>query len=850
MTTVNRLSPQGTPTPALSLEVDGDTPMTAAQQTSLSASASSGPNTSAVVIKYMLFRMPARPETTRKLGERYAMSFGACIPTFLCRLPGGKEIPISQIAATNQHLGGSDKSKNSFDVRLDFAKNAADSDLRIGETKAESASDGETGEGTSSQPAKAKMQKTETPLAPISLAALETRSRKIPSGKGENAMSDESWSKVDEPEAGAFSQPRAKKPRKENSPAPFSLSELVTRRRKISSGKVEKAQSLDEEGEPSQPNNTKKLRTENSPAPISLAGLRMDFSDVPYLTEDIFRIWHDYRHGIAIEKKMSPEELMGLFLLCDSLLEEKELARSALLKRLHWDLQQGERNFLLNYLLNSDFEATGDDDDQRAFERFYIDCAKTSEGRRILEESAATNPKAAYYLGRSLQSGLLEFINLQTPVSLIKQAADQGYSKAFSALAYCYLNGEGLTRTERELKAFPWFLKAAEAGDTRSQIYVAEQYEKEDGFVPHNHTLALEWFQKAAQSDDADAWYQLGHFLRSGDEEDEVDRNPDETIKWLTKAANAGLGEAAFDLGELYFETGRYQSYREAFKWYKEAADLGYPEGQYKLSRCYFRGFGIEKNTQLGVEWLARAAKSEAPEAQLELALCYQKGYHGVQQDHRQAAVWFSKAAHKEIPHAQYELALYLLAGTVIPRDDLRAISLLTSAANGNNSDAQLLLGKYYLSGRGVTQNAITAFNWFTRASVGNINARNYLASCYERGQGVVQNFELALYWYNSAAALGDMRGKYNAARFYLFGIGVQQNYATAFSLLQPAADANIPEAQYLLADCFRFGRGTQQSNDRAIHWYTRAAANGHQGAQNALAQMQQPQVAQTAPAV
>ncbi len=759
---------------------------------------------------------------------------------FQCRLPGGKVIPISQIAATNRHFGGSAQSKNSFDVRLDFEKNAADSDLRIRDAKAESAREGETGEGASSELAK---KKTGTPLAPISLSTMELRSRKVPSGKGENAMSDESWCKMDEPEAGAFSQPRGKKPRKENSPAPFSLSEL-TRRRKMPSGKGEKATSLDEEGKPSQSNNTKKLRIENSPAPISLAGLRMDFSDVPYLTEDVFRIWHDYRHGIEIRKEMSPENLMGLFLLCDSLLEEKDLARSVFLDRLYLKLQQDERIFLLNYLLASDFEATGDDFEQSLFSNFYADSANTSEGRKILEESAATNPKAAYYLGRSIRSGRLS-IDLERGFSLIKQAAEQGYSKAFSPLAYIYLNGDGVTADERT--SFAWFLKAAEAGDTESQIYVANEYRSEGDIVPQNLVLAFEWYQKAAQNETAsEAWYQLGLCFLYGKG---VAPNLEEAIKWLSKATKAGLGEAAFELGKFYSAAGIYKSYRDAFKWYKEAADLDDPEGQYKLSDCYFRGLGTEPNSELGLEWLTDAAKAGVPKAQLQLALCYQKGTH-VQQNHSQAAYWFSKAAHRNIPLAQYELALYLLAGTVIPLDDLRAISLLTSAANAGSADAQHRLAQCYQSGRGVTQNDNTAFNWFSMASAGSSNARNSLGVSYEEGRGVAQNNELAFYWYKSAAEAGNMNGKFNAARCYIFGRGVQQNFALAFPLLQVAADANMPDAQYYLANCYRYGSGVEQSNDRAIHWYTQAAANGHPTAQNALAQMQQPQVTQTAPAV
>ena len=85
------------------------------------------------------------------------------------------------------------------------------------------------------------------------------------------------------------------------------------------------------------------------------------------------------------------------------------------------------------------------------------------------------------------------------------------------------------------------------------------------------HTLAFEWFKKAAEQCCAEAQY------------------------WLARCYDAGLGCSQND--EL------------AFTWLKKAAEQGFAEAYYYLATCYRDGKGVAQNEQLAFDWITKAAE-------------------------------------------------------------------------------------------------------------------------------------------------------------------------------------------------------------------------------------------------
>ena len=71
-------------------------------------------------------------------------------------------------------------------------------------------------------------------------------------------------------------------------------------------------------------------------------------------------------------------------------------------------------------------------------------------------------------------------------------------------------------------------------------------------------------------------------------------RNKEEAFKYYTLAAENGIAEAQYRLGDIYYYNSDFmfvdKSLEIAFKYYKLAAENGYADAQYKLGQIYDNG--------------------------------------------------------------------------------------------------------------------------------------------------------------------------------------------------------------------------------------------------------------------
>jgi TPR repeat protein len=111
------------------------------------------------------------------------------------------------------------------------------------------------------------------------------------------------------------------------------------------------------------------------------------------------------------------------------------------------------------------------------------------------------------------------------------------------------------------------------------------------------------------------------------------------------------------------------------------ARDASSPEAQYYLGRMYEKGEGVESNFAVARGWYEKAAAGEYPDAQFRLAGAYARGIGGV------------------------------------PKDEAKAIELLTRAANNGSRRAQEYLATGYEKGLlGLPKSAEKAQYWRQRA--------------------------------------------------------------------------------------------------------------------------------------
>ena len=104
---------------------------------------------------------------------------------------------------------------------------------------------------------------------------------------------------------------------------------------------------------------------------------------------------------------------------------------------------------------------------------------------------------------------------------------------------------------------------------------------------------------------------------------------------------------------ELRRDAGDDAAQREAtVQAFRVAAEAGFPLAQRELAWCYMQGWGVEKNTEVGLRWLRQAAEQGCEQSQYELGMRYVYG-HDVAKNEAEARYWLQRAAKKGYPRAQ-----------------------------------------------------------------------------------------------------------------------------------------------------------------------------------------------------
>jgi TPR repeat protein len=181
-----------------------------------------------------------------------------------------------------------------------------------------------------------------------------------------------------------------------------------------------------------------------------------------------------------------------------------------------------------------------------------------------------------------------------------EKAAEQGHGRSARDIALYFCNAA--SDNEKE-----WFLKAAEAGDAYSQVYVGEAYDRGGRGFPQDQEESFRWMLKAAEQGVAEAQYNCGIDYMRGE-----GTNKDETraLYWYEKAAEQGYAEAQYACGVSYdFGEGTNKDETRALYWYEKAAEQGHAKAQYACGVSYFNGDGVARNKSRAWTWFERAAK-------------------------------------------------------------------------------------------------------------------------------------------------------------------------------------------------------------------------------------------------
>jgi TPR repeat protein len=189
--------------------------------------------------------------------------------------------------------------------------------------------------------------------------------------------------------------------------------------------------------------------------------------------------------------------------------------------------------------------------------------------------ASATSRRALYELGRAYAAGR----QVPEAVATYRKAADKGSSAAMVELGVLFGTGQGVAKDEAQARTL--FERAAEAGNPRGVTNLAAL--GNTGAAPSDPTKSRALLMKAAESNSAEAQYQLGMMMAEGI----GGAKDDAGARVLFEKAAAQDHAAALERLGAFAESGRGgpQDAGAAKTYYEKAAALGNEDAKAELKR-------------------------------------------------------------------------------------------------------------------------------------------------------------------------------------------------------------------------------------------------------------------------
>jgi TPR repeat protein len=430
---------------------------------------------------------------------------------------------------------------------------------------------------------------------------------------------------------------------------------------------------------------------------------------------------------------------------------------------------------------------------------------------------------------------------------------------AMRALATLNYRGWGGLKQDR-VKALKLNQQAADAGDPLGMVEVADQLWDAKG-THRQRSKAKRLFQKAlpllmtlGEAGDRRAQYVAGNLLaglRLGT------RDFAESIKWHQPGADTGYASAEFIIGARHQKGhGTPKNDIQAMIWYNKAAAQGHAGGINNVGWMHSYGrAGDPRDGDKASAMYLRAAERGNEVSQNNIGMRYYSGA-GVAKDLVKAFEWHKRSAENDYGRGQYYLALRFDSGEGTNPDLAKAVYWYQRAGENDLVDAQVKLAQMFHEGRGVKRDLAASLNWLARVTEFERDKVNPFVK-QERmmaREAAKKYVKLKKYldegWPASPRDLNEVQpdadkgmaaAQYELAALFAGGIGgAGENSQAALQWATKAAAQGHPGAQYFLGICHEEGRHVARSSAKAKEWYGKAAAQGHAAAQNNLAVMQE----------
>lgn len=208
----------------------------------------------------------------------------------------------------------------------------------------------------------------------------------------------------------------------------------------------------------------------------------------------------------------------------------------------------------------------------------------------------------------------------------------------------CYRWGATRFVTKRYTAAHAAWLPLAESGHARAQFGLYKLYAGGLGVKERDEKKAYEWLLMAAEAGLPNAQYTMGDVLLRGKG---VEKDESAAVGWYEKASGQGHAEARFKLAALYYAgIGVPKNIPKSLALYRASAEAGHPEALTTMGVFYFNGRVFKKSEVKARDWWIKAAYAGEVNAMVFLARIYHNSTQ-LARDYPSAYVWYTLAAER-----------------------------------------------------------------------------------------------------------------------------------------------------------------------------------------------------------
>ena len=351
------------------------------------------------------------------------------------------------------------------------------------------------------------------------------------------------------------------------------------------------------------------------------------------------------------------------------------------------------------------------------------------------------------------------------------------FSIATAIFSFFLLNASSL-----QAQADQSLIASANAGNTKAMRTLAFCYERGAG-VPLDSAAALQWYRRAADAGDGEAWLRVSRYMLVGT---------------YTPA-----------------DTNRYFAIR------KEWADKGLPNGIAALGIAYLGGYGVKVDTAHYVELTKQAAAKGSPWALTTLGDCYTYGSFGFPKDNKKAEQYYKKALKAGDETVTSDLAYFYAR----KEDYKNAWHYIDESKKWNCPAARSLEAQLNYYGGGVEANELKAQQLIDKLIVDfpNLSPNYELASTFFMFSEHHRDSVKAIGYMKRGAELGN-----DVCRLRLCSHNVDAgNYEMATKYLRDILDGdgedeNKGSACIAFAQIYRYGLGVEPNEDSMVVWLKR----------------------------